>query len=94
MADAGTMFRPTTGPKDRRLGDYNGITRVGPSTTAHFTGSYSGAGFICENVSNVVITTPGGSAIPGTALTAKTLYPIGVEKVVNGSSGIVHVLKK
>jgi len=92
MADAGTMFR--TAPTKRSLGDYNGITRVGPSTTAHFTGSYSGAGFICENVSNVVITTPGGSAIPGTALTAKTLYPIGVEKVVNGSSGIVHVLKK
>jgi len=92
MADAGTMFR--TAPTTRRLGDYNGITRVGPSTTAHFTGSYSGAGFICENVSNVVITTPGGSAIPGTALTAKTLYPIGVEKVVIGSNGIVHVLKK
>jgi len=93
MADAGTMFR--SAPTDRRLGDYNGVVRVAPNTTVDFTGSAAGAGFIVENVSNVVIhPMNGGDSIPGTSLTADTLYPIGVKQVVIGSSGIVYVLHK
>ena len=92
MTDAGTMFR--SAPEDRRLGDYNDVVRVGPNTTSYFTGSYAGAGFIVENVTNVVITTAGGGTLPGSTLTADTLYPIGVKQVVNGASGIVYVLKR
>ena len=92
MADAGTMFRSL--PSDQRLGDYNGITKVLSSTTVAFTGSNAGAAFICEVVTNVVIHGSGGGTIPGTSLIADTLYPIGVKKVVNGSSGIVHVLHR
>ena len=94
MADAGTMFRPTTGPSERRLGEYNGVVRVASNTTVDFTGSAAGAGFIVENVSNVVIHTPGGGTLPGSALTADTLYPIGVKQVAIGNSGIVYVLKR
>ena len=92
MADAGTMFR--SAPTDRRLGDYNGVVRVAPNTTVDFTGSAAGAGFIVENVSNVVIHTPGGGTLPGSTLATDTLYPIGVKQVAIGSSGIVYVLKK
>jgi len=92
MADAGTMFR--SAPTDRRLGDYNGVVRVAPNTTVDFTGSAAGAGFIVENVSNVVVYTPGGGALPGSTLATDTLYPIGVKQVAIGASGIVYVLKK
>tara|TARA_R110000765_G_scaffold164810_2_gene269869 strand:- start:224 stop:508 length:285 start_codon:yes stop_codon:yes gene_type:complete len=94
MADthAGTMFRSQ--PTDSRLGDYNRITKVDSSTTVAFTGSNAGAAFICEVVTNVVIHGSGGGTIPGTSLTADTLYPIGVNKVVIGSSGIVYVLHR
>jgi len=81
-------------PSDRRIGDYNGITKVTANTTVAFTGSYAGAAFICENVSNVVIHGSGGGTIPGTSLTADTLYPIGVDKVAIGGSGIVYVLHR
>ena len=92
MADAGTMFRSL--PSDQRLGDYNGITKVLSSTTVAFTGSNAGAAFICEVVTNVVIHGSGGGTIPGTSLTADTLYPIGTKKVVIGGSGIVYVLHR
>jgi hypothetical protein len=94
MADthAGTMFRSQ--PTDSRLGDYNGITKVASSTTVAFTGSNAGAAFICEVVTNVVIHGSGGGTIPGTSLTADTLYPIGVNKVAIGASGIVYVLHR
>ena len=92
MADAGTMFRSLA--SDQRLGDYNGVTKVAASTTFHATGSKAGAGFIVEVVTNVVIHAAGGGTLPGSTLTADTLYPIGVKKVVNGSSGIVHVLHR
>ena len=81
-------------PDNLALGDYNKVTEVASSTTYHATGSNSGAGFIVEDVSNVVIHTPGGGTIPGSALTADTLYPIGVKQVAIGSSGIVYVLKR
>ncbi|MBT6402440.1 hypothetical protein HOK09_03195 [Candidatus Woesearchaeota archaeon] len=92
MADAGTMFRSL--PSDQRLGDYNGITKVLSSTTVAFTGSNAGAAFICEVVTNVVVHGSGGGTIPGTSLTADTLYPIGVKKVAIGASGIVYVLHR
>jgi hypothetical protein len=92
MADAGTMFRSL--PSDQGLGDYNGITKVLSSTTVAFTGSNAGAAFICEVVTNVVIHGSGGGTIPGTSLIADTLYPIGVNKVAIGGSGIVYVLHR
>lgn len=92
MADAGTMFRSL--PTDQKLGDYNGVTEVAASTTFHATGSKAGAGFIIENVTNVVIYCAGGGVLGGDQCTVKVLYPIGVKKVVNGSSGIVHVLHR
>ena len=80
-------------PTERQLGEYNRITKVLSSTTVAFTGSNAGAGFIVGVVDNVVIHTPGGGTIPGTSLTADTLYPIGVSKVAIGSDGVVYVLQ-
>ena len=76
------------------VGDYNGITKVAADTTVAFTGSNARAGFIVEVVSNVVIHGASGGTIPGTSLTADTLYPIGVSKVANGNDGIVYVLHR
>jgi|TARA_R100000030_G_C3166982_1_gene102281 hypothetical protein len=81
-------------PAYKGTGDYNKITKVASSTTFHATGSNAGAAFICEDVSNVVIHAANGGTIPGTALTADTLYPIGTRKVVIGSSGVVYVLHR
>ena len=81
-------------PTDRQLGEYNRITKVLSDTTVAFTGSDAGAAFICEVVTNVVIHGSGGGSIPGTSLTADTLYPIGVKKVTIGASGIVYVLHR
>ena len=92
MADAGSLFRDT--PSIRATGDYNRITKVPSSTTFHATGSNAGAAFICEVVTNVVIHAANGGTIPGTSLTADTLYPIGTKKVVIGGSGIVYVLHR
>jgi hypothetical protein len=90
--DAGTMFRSS--PTDYKLGDYNGITKVLSSTTVDFTGSNAGAGFIVENTTNVVVHAAGGGTLPTAALNTKTLYPIGVKKVVIGGTGVVYVLHK
>ena len=92
MADAGSLFRAT--PTDRRPGDYNIITKVDSSTTVAFTGSNAGAGFIVENVTNVVIHGAGGGTLPGSALLIDTVYPIGVKKVEIAASGIVYVLHR
>ena len=78
----------------RKVGDYNGITKVSSNTTVAFTGSNPGAGFICEATNNVVIHGSAGGSIPGTSLTADTLYPIGLKKVTIGASGIVYVLHR
>jgi hypothetical protein len=75
------------------LGDYNGVTKVVASTTVDFTGSMAGAGFIVEDLDTVIHCASGGT-LPGSTLTADTLYPIGVRKVVNGGSGIVYVLRR
>ena len=76
------------------LGDYNGVTEVAASTTFHATGSNAGAGFIVEVITNVVIHAAGGGILPASTLLVDTVYPIGVKKVVIGSSGIVHVLHR
>jgi len=81
-------------PDIQTLGDYNGVTEVAASTTFHATGSKAGAGFIIENVTNVVIHCASGGTLNGDQCTVKVLYPIGVKKVVNGASGIVHVLHR
>jgi len=81
-------------PNTNPVGEYNRITKVASSTTFHATGSNVGAAFICEDVSNVVIHATEGGVIPGTSLSADTLYPIGTRKVVIGSSGVVYVLHK
>jgi predicted ThiF/HesA family dinucleotide-utilizing enzyme len=91
-SDAGTMFRSL--PSDQRIGEYNRITKVPSSTTFHATGSNAGAGFIVEVVTNVVIHAAGGGTLPSSAMLVDTVYPIGVKKVVIGSSGIVHVLHR
>ena len=90
--DAGTMFRSL--PTDQRLGDYNGVTEVAASTTFHATGSKAGAGFIIENVTNVVIHCAGGGTLPGSTLLIDTVYPIGVNKVAIGATGVVYVLHR
>ena len=74
------------------LGEYNKIIKVNSSTTFEATGSNEAKAFILENVSNVVVHGSGGGQIPGTALSADTLYEIGVKKVVIGSSGIAYLL--
>ena len=81
-------------PDYKVTGDYNRVTKVASSTTFHATGSNAGAAFICEVVTNVVITAADGGTIPGTSLTADTLYPIGTRKVTIGASGIVYVLHR
>ena len=81
-------------PDIQTLGEYNGISKVASSTTVDFSGSNAGAGFICEVVTNVTIHGAGGGTIPGTSLTADTLYPIGTKKVMIGGSGIVYVLHR
>tara|TARA_B100001778_G_scaffold319660_1_gene309363 strand:- start:1041 stop:1310 length:270 start_codon:yes stop_codon:yes gene_type:complete len=74
------------------LGKYNKIIKVNSSTTFEATGSNEAKAFILENVSNVVVHGSGGGQIPGTALSADTLYEIGVKKIVIGSSGIAYLL--
>ena len=84
----------------KALGQYNRSTTASGSTTETsfiFTGSAAvpaGAGFICEVVTNVVMEAVKGGTIPGTTLTADTLYPIAPQKVTIGASGKVYVLHK
>ena len=95
--DAGGMHSTshTNYPQWNSPGEYNKITKVAASTTVAFTGSNAGAGFICEHIGNVSIqASNGGDIIPGTSLTADTLYPIGVRRVEIGDNGIVYVLHK
>ena len=74
------------------LGKYNKIIKVNSSTKFEATGSNEAKAFILENVSNVVVHGSGGGQIPGTSLSADTLYEIGVKKIVIGSSGIAYLL--
>jgi hypothetical protein len=81
-------------PDNLALGDYNKVTEVASSTTFHATGSNSGAGFIVENLTNVVIHCSSGGKLDSGQLSTKTLYPIGVRKVVIGATGVVFVLHR
>ena len=76
------------------LGDYNRVTPVASSTTFHATGSNAGAGFIVENTTNVVIHCASGGTLGPNQLSTKTVYPIGVKKVVIGGTGVVYVLHR
>jgi hypothetical protein len=81
-------------PDNLALGDYNKVTEVASATTFHATGSNSGAGFIVENLTNVVIHCSSGGTLDSGQLSTKTLYPIGVRKVVIGATGVVHILHR
>jgi len=81
-----------TAPDFKNTGVYNKITKVPASTMMAFTGSNAAAAFICEVVTNVTVEAVNGGQIPGTSLTADTLYPIAPKKVTIGSDGIVYVL--
>ena len=75
------------------LGKYNKIIKVNSSTTFEATGSNEAKAFIIENATNVVVHASGGGSIPGSSVTAKEVIPIGVKKVVIGSTGVVYLLK-
>ena len=74
------------------LGKYNHVRMVTTSETFFATGSNEAAAFIVGNT-DTVLTFSGGGSVAGTAFTAKEVYEIGVQKVVNGGSGIVYLLK-
>ena len=75
-------------------GSFSRITKVASSTIVAFTGSNAAAGFIVENVTNVTIIAVNGGTLPGSALTADTVYNIAPRKVSIGGTGIVHVLHR
>ena len=81
-------------PDNLALGDYNKVTEVASATTFHATGSNSGAGFIVENLTNVVIHCSSGGTLDSGQLSTKTLYPIAGRKVVIGATGVVFVLHR
>ncbi len=74
------------------LGKYNKVITVGTSETFFATGSNEASAFIVGNT-DTTLTFSGGGSVAGTAFTAKEVYEIGVQKVVNGGSGIVYLLK-
>ena len=75
------------------LGTYNKSTKVLSNTTVAFSGSNEGAAFLVGNASNVVIHPSNGGTIGADGLVAGTLYPIGVEKIVIGNTGVIYVLQ-
>tara|TARA_Y100000310_G_scaffold106404_1_gene104902 strand:+ start:503 stop:811 length:309 start_codon:yes stop_codon:yes gene_type:complete len=77
-----------------RLGDYNAVTLVPISTVMYFSGSKAGAGFIPQVKTTVTCSLAGGGILLGTALTAGTFYPFGIDKVETGGTGIVYVLHR
>lgn len=74
------------------LGKYNKVITVGTSATLIASGSNEAAAFIIGNT-DTVLTFSGGGSVAGTAFTVKEVYEIGVQKVVNGGSGVVYLLK-
>ena len=91
MTDAGTMFR--SAPLNRAIGDYNKVTKVANQSVS-FTGSFNAAAGIIVQATDVTCSLSNGGTILGAALTAKTLYPLGVSHVETGASGVVYVLHK
>ena len=74
------------------IGKYNHVKTVGNSETFFATGSNEASAFIVGNT-DTVLTFSGGGSVAGTAFTAKEVYEIGVQKVVNGGSGVVYLLR-
>ena len=91
--DASNFY--STGSRNLQLGDHNVVTLVPVSTIIDFTGSRAtGTGLIPQVVTTVTCSLSGGGQILGAGLKAGTYYPIGIERVETGATGIVHVLHK
>ena len=76
------------------LGKYNSVHLVGNSTTYFATGSNEAAAFVVDGtVAQITLTFSGGGSAAGTVFTAGEVHEIGVQKVVNGGSGVVYLLK-
>lgn len=91
MADAGTMFRSRIDVRGN-LGKYNHVKTVGNSETFFATGSNEAAAFIIGNT-DTTLTFSGGGSVAGTAFRTQDVYEIGIQKVVNGVSGVVYLLR-
>tara|TARA_B100000287_G_scaffold188220_1_gene177945 strand:+ start:444 stop:734 length:291 start_codon:yes stop_codon:yes gene_type:complete len=74
------------------LGKYNHVKTVGNSETFFATGSNEAAAFIVGNT-DTVLTFSGGGSVAGTAFNTKEIVEIGIQKVVNGGSGVVYLLR-
>lgn len=90
-ADSGTMFRSRIDVRGN-LGKYNHVHTVGNSETYFATGSNEAAAFIVGNT-DTTLTFSGGGSVAGTAFSTGVVHEIGVQKVVNGGSGVVYLLK-
>ena len=88
--DVGRTSRSTANVKDDAK--FSKIITAGPTNTiTFFTGSNAGSsGFIVETAGQGVITPTKGDAISTSAVTAKTLYEIGVKEI--SGSCTVHVV--
>lgn len=91
MADAGTLFRARIDVRGN-LGKYNNVKTVGTGETFFATGSNEASAFIVGNT-DTTITFSGGGSVAGTAFRTQDVYEIGVQKVVNGDSGVVYLLR-
>ena len=74
------------------LGKYNHVQTIGTSATYFATGSNEAAAFMIGNT-GTVLTFSGGGSVAGTAFNTKEVYEIGIQKVVNGGSGVVYLLR-
>ena len=89
-SDVGWIDRSAPDVKDDAK--FSKIITAGPTNTiTFFTGSNAGSsGFIVETAGQGVITPTKGDAISTSAVTAKTLYEIGVSRV--SGSGRISVV--
>tara|TARA_Y100000310_G_scaffold132281_1_gene131332 strand:+ start:317 stop:622 length:306 start_codon:yes stop_codon:yes gene_type:complete len=89
-SDVGWVNRSAATIKDDAK--FSKVKTAGPTNTqTDFTGSLAGSsGFIIETAGQGVITPTLGDAITASALTAKTLYEIGVRRI--SGSCTVHVV--
>jgi hypothetical protein len=84
----GPKSRPNLTKDDAK---FHKILSLSGSRITHFTGSAKGtSGFIIQTAETGMIWPTEGDAIAASALTAKTLYEIGVSKI--SGSGIHHVI--
>lgn len=74
------------------LGKYNHVKTVGNSETFFATGSNEASAFIVGNT-DTTLTFSGGGSVTGTIFSTGIIHEIGVQKVVNGASGVVYLLK-